>query len=204
MKFISGTIVAGLMMILVAACAPTKTTEVWKDDSRNKPLGKVMVVAVSTRDVLRNQFENVLADRLEKRGVKAVASNKVFPDLGPELDKNVAMKKVKELGVESIMLIRSIDKKEITNHQARGAFFAPTSVQYDGWYSYYTGSFVFVQKSYDTTYYNVVTSIYNIDSEKPFWYYLAQTRVEGSHQGAITDFIPTIMEHLDKGALLQN
>ena len=75
---------------------------------------------------MRNQFENVLADKLEKRGVKSVASNKVFPDLGPGLDKDVAMKKVKELGVESIMLIRSIDKKEITNHQARGAFFAPT------------------------------------------------------------------------------
>lgn len=204
MRFVKGTIVAGLFMAMVSACAPTKTTEVWKDDSRNKPLGKIMIVAVSTRDILRNQFENVLVNKLEKHGVKAVASNKVFPDLGPELDKDVAMKKVKELGVESIMVIRSIDKKEITNHQARGRLFAPTSVQYTGWYSYYTGSFVFVQRSYDTTYYNVVTSIYNVDSDKPFWYYLAQTRVEGSHQGAINDFIPTIMEQLDKGELLHN
>jgi hypothetical protein len=202
MRFLSQILVAGFLLTMVVACAQTKTLDVWKDESRKNPLGKVMVVAVSTRDILRKQFENVLSDRLAKQGVEAVASHKVFPALGPDLDPDAAMKKVKELGVESIMLIRSINKKEITNHQRGGSFFAPTSINYNGWYSYYTGSLVFVSRSYDTTYYTVVTSLYDVDADKPFWHYISEARVEGSHQGAINEFIPNIIEQLENGKLL--
>ena len=191
-----------IVLLWLGACAPTKSLDVWKDEGYAGGTEKILVCAVTQKDHIRNQMENNLAHQLSRGGLQAVPSNKVFPELTPDMDREAAEAKVKELGIDSILLIRSISRKEITNHQYGGLFFAPTSVRYDGWYSYYTGSFMFRQRAYDTEYFNLVTTLYDLESKKAVWSYLSQVRVAGSRQAAINQFIPTLVAELDDSELL--
>ena len=192
-----------LLLSLMAACAPVKTLQVWKDDAYNQRLKKVLVIAVADQGYIRNQFENVLSNQLHSRGVEAIPSYKVLPQSGPELDRDAVLEKVRALGVENVLVARSIKKESIVNHQPGGAFFAPTASYSDGWYTYYVGSVVYTEREYDTDFYTISTNLFDVNSKKPVWSYLSQVKVSGSNQGAVNLFIPEIVEHLEKNNFVE-
>jgi len=187
---------------LCAACAPVKTLDVWKDETSSQPLQKVLVIAVTKQDYIRNQFENVLSNRLAAKGVEAVPSYKVLPQKAEELDRDSVIAKIKELGIENVMVARPISKKEITNYMDGGAFFARTAVYNDGWYTYYTGLLVYPERAYDTDYFTIAVNLFRLGTQKPVWSYLAQVKVEGSRQGAVNEFVPVIVQELEKSGFL--
>jgi len=192
-----------LFISFLAACAPVKTLDVWQDQAYNQPMKKVLVIAVAQSDIIRNQFENVLSIQLAKRQVEAIPSHKVLPQSSAQLDRETVVAKVKELGVGHVLVARSIKKSEITNHQLGGPFFAATAIYNDGWYSYYTGSVVYPEREYDTDYFTVATNLFAIGNNKPVWSLLSQVRVEGSRQGAVTEFVPVIVKHLEESHLVE-
>ena len=61
-----------LLSCLFVACAPTKTIEVWKADGYTGRVQKVLVIAVAREEFIREQFENVLSNKLSDLGVYAV------------------------------------------------------------------------------------------------------------------------------------
>ncbi len=192
-----------LFISFLAACAPVKTLDVWQDQAYNQPMKKVLVIAVAQSDIIRNQFENVLSIQLARRQVEAIPSHKVLPQSSAQLDRETVVAKVKELGVGHVLVARSIKKSEITNHQLGGPFFAATAIYNDGWYSYYTGSVVYPEREYDTDYFTVATNLFAIGNKKPVWSLLSQVRVEGSRQGAVTEFVPVIVKHLEESHLVE-
>jgi hypothetical protein len=153
--------------------------------------------------VIRNQFENILANKLTARGIEAIPSYKVLPQSTDQLDRETVVAKVKELGVGHVLVARSIKKSEITNHQQGGMFFAPSAMYSDGWYTYYTGSMVYAKKEYDTDYFTVAINLFALGNNKPVWSLLSQVRVEGSRQGAVTEFVPVIVKHLEESHLIK-
>jgi len=201
---------AGLVLALVllsqlciaTACAPVKTLNVWKDERYSQPLHKVLVIAVTKQDYIRNQFENVLSNQLNARGIEAIPSYKVLPQPGAKLDRDTVVAKIQEMGIENVLVARPISKKEITNHTPGGAFFAPTAVYNDGWYTYYTGLLVYPERAYDTDYFTVSTNLFRLGNQKPVWSYLAQVKVTDSRQAAVNKFVPLIVQELDKSKLL--
>ncbi len=193
----------GLLVLgMVVACAPIKVLDVWEEDGYAGDLQNVMVIAVTKQGYIRRQLENNLAYELALRGVQAVPSNKSFPELSPELDRATAEAKIRQMGIDKVLVIRAISQEEITNHQLGGLFFAPTSVHYDGWYTYYTGSFQFRQRAYDTDYFTVAATLYDLASERVVWTYLSRVRVSGSRQAAVNKYIPTVIEELEDSDLL--
>ncbi len=192
-----------LIMTFLAACAPVKTLDVWQDPAYAQPMKKVLVIAVAQSKVIRTQFENVLANQLAARGIEAVPSHKVLPQSTDQLDRETVVAKVKELGVGHVLVARSIKKSEITNHQLGGPFFAATAIYNDGWYTYYTGSVVYPEREYDTDYFTVATNLFALGNNKPVWSLLSQIRVEGSRQGAVTEFVPVVVKHLEESHLVK-
>lgn len=95
------------------------------------------MICVAREGYIRNQFENVLSNKLNSRGVEALPSHKVLPQSGEELDREVVLEKVRELGVDSVLVARSIKKKSVANHQDGGPLYVPTASYSDGWFSYY-------------------------------------------------------------------
>ena len=191
-----------LLATLVAACAPIKTLEVWKDEAHTQPVKKVLVIVLAQQDIIRNQFENVLSNQLAKYGVEAIPSHKVLPPSKETPDREVIVAKVRKLGADNVLVARSISKKEITNHQYGGVVLGGAAVynSHDGWYGFSYG--YGYNREYDTDYFTVATNLFDVNSKKPFWSDLSQVKVDGSPQGAVNLLIPSIVKQLEESQLI--
>ena len=70
-------------VLLVASCASTQTTRTdvigtWKADNYARKLSDVLIVSLADEPGLRDKIESIVADRLEKRGLRAVASSDIM------------------------------------------------------------------------------------------------------------------------------
>ena len=189
-----------LLVALTTACAPVKTLDVWQDEAYTGPLQKVMVIVVSQQENIRNQFENVFSEQLAKRGIIPFPSNKVLSQPIAELDRETVMAKIKELGVRTVLVARSIDKKEIVNHQYGGVYYGGVAIYDNGWHTYAHGSFY--SKEYDTEYFIIATKLFEVGNKKPVWTDLSEVKVVGSRQGAVNEFIPVLIKQLENSQLL--
>jgi len=185
----------------VTACAPIKKLEVWKDEAYSQQPQKILLIAMAKRDNIRRQSENVLANQLTKKGVEAIPSYKVLPQSEQKPDRQAVEAIVRDLGFDSVLVARSISQKEITNHQYGGVVLGGVAVYDGGWYGYGYG--YTYNREYDSDYFIVSTKLYDVDSEKPAWSYLAQVKVDGSKEKAVNQLIPTIVEQLEASKLLQ-
>lgn len=50
---------------------------------------------------------------------------------------------------------------------------------------------------------SVATNLFALGSKKPGWSLLSQVKVEGSRQGAVTEFVPVIVKHLEESQLVE-
>ena len=192
-----------LLVMLTASCAPIKNLDVWKEETYTQSPQKVLVIARARETSVREQFENVLANQLSDRGVEVIRSYKVLPDLKAKPDRETVVAKVRELGVDSVLVARSISKKEITNHQYGGVVLGGSAVYTGGsWYGYSYG--YTYDKQYDTDYFTISTKLYDVSTEKPVWSYIAQVKVDGSRQGAVNVFVPAIVEQLEGSELVNS
>ncbi len=189
-----------LLVALTTACAPVKTLDVWQDEAYTGPLQKVMVIVVTQQENIRNQFENIFSEQLAKRGIIPFPSNKVLSQPVTELDRETVMEKIKELGVRTVLVARSIDKKEVVNHQYGGVYYGGVAIYDNGWHTYAHGSFY--SKEYDTEYFVIATKLFEVGNKKPVWTDLSEVKVEGSRQGAVNEFIPVLIKQLENSQLL--
>jgi len=202
--FLRNGFLISLVLMLTASCASTKTLHVWKDEGYKQKLGKTLIIVIAELDYMRNHFEDVLALRLGDRGIDAIPSNKVIPQLGAKLDREAIAAKVRELGAENVVVARAISKDEYSRLIQGGVYFVPVGY-YSGWYPFYADSFSIVAVSgaaYDAEFFTIVTNIYDVQSEKLIWSYLSRVKVETSREGAINPFIETIMKQLESSKLL--
>jgi hypothetical protein len=82
-------------VLLVASCASTPTTRTdvigtWKADNYHKKLSDVLIISLADEPGLRDKVESIVADRLEKRGLRAVASSDIMSP-----DKEINLRTVK-------------------------------------------------------------------------------------------------------------
>jgi len=196
----SGVFLCLMCVMLTTACAPIKNLEVWKDEAHTGRMQKVLVIAVARQENIRNQFENVFSIQLAKRGIEAIPGHKVLPQGDAKPDRETVLATVRELGIDSVFVTRSINKKEIVNHQYGGAYYAATAVYDNGWHTYYSG--YFYNREYDTDYFTVATNLFDVNSKKPFWSDLSQVKVDGSPQGAVNLLIPSIVKQLEESQLI--
>lgn len=196
---------AGFMLLAVmTACASTKTLHVWKDDQYRQQLHKVLVIGVTEQDYMRSHFENVLAENLHSRGIEAVPSNKVLPQSSAKIDREAVVSKVRELGIETVLVSRSVSQKEVSQLTPGGLYFVPTDY-HRGWYGFYSDSFFAVAtygSAYDADYFNIVTNVYDVRGDKLVWSYLSRVKVEGPREGAINPFLDVLMKQLKENGLL--
>jgi len=196
-----------ITLALVAAatsCASVKTENLWKDEGYSQRLQKILVISVAELDFMQKHFEDVLSDRLASRGVEAVPANKVFSRPGEELDRAAIATKVRELGIQSVLVARAISKEETAQLLQEGGYIVPVSY-YSGWYNFYSGASLLVPaagSAYDTEFITIVTNIYEVGGEKLVWSSISKVKVEASRQGAINPFIDALMKQLEKSKLL--
>jgi hypothetical protein len=97
---------------VLSSCAHTKFMNTWRDPEYQGHPGKVLVHAMTISPTVRIIFENQMVDRLEKRGVVALATHGLLPD-DLVIDKEAMKKLVKEKGIDTIFVARPINRKDI-------------------------------------------------------------------------------------------
>lgn len=199
----SRIIIGLLFLILLSSCSSIKTINEWKDPTYTNKLHTILVIAVIEQDYMRNLFEDALTLKLNALGIAAIPSHKVLPQNGTEISREEVVEKVNQLGVDTVLVTRSIMQDSIVNYQPGGAYFAVTGMYSDGWYTVYTGSAVYPVREYDIDYFTIATTLFDVQRKKPVWSDLSRVKVSGSRQAAINKFVPVLLQKLIASQLLE-
>lgn len=202
-----GFFISLLLLILVTSCTPIKNLNEWKDPEYTKALHNTLIIARFEQEYMRDQFENFLTSQFNSLGIAAIPSYKILPHSAAEITREEVVEKVHQLGVDSVLVVRSIMQESIVNYQPGGGYYATTvstGPLGDGWYATYVGGVVFPMKAYDIDYFTISTQLFDVESKKPIWSDLSRIKVTSeSRQAAINKFVPFLVRKLDESHLLE-
>ncbi len=192
------------VMLFIFSCAPKSTLHVWKNEDYSQKLGKTLIIFVTGNDFIRNHFENVLAGRLSDSGVKAFPGNKVMLQLGIRPEREAVVARVRQLGIESVIVARAVSNDEYSRLISGGGYIVPIGYN-TGWNSFYADSFSIDMDPrivYDVEYFAVVTNIYDLRSEILVGSYLSAVAGGTARQEALDLFIEMVLKELARSKLL--
>ena len=192
-----------IVAVLFFSCSNTRLLSSWKTpDAPTKKYNKVLVVAMmgSKYDILRQNIENEMTDKLKQQGVDAVSS---YQQYGPKnfqgMGENDAVKKVSGDGFDAVMVIALLDKDKERSFNPAYLSYTPYGV--GGWYRNYH---VIYDRIYTPGYYSVSTNytleanLYDASDNKLT--YSAQTKSydPNSSQDLSNGFSKTIVDDMVK------
>jgi hypothetical protein len=193
-----------LFLFILTSCATTTLNSVWKDDNYSGKVKRVLVIGVSKRPALKRFFEDEFVRQLKARGTDAVAGFTVLPP-DKEADMNIIAPKIKELGIDGIIVTRLVDKKTVETYIPGEAYYVPPA-HYRGWDSYYSRSYRVIYSPGYTVKDEIVvleTNLYDTGSEQLVWSAMSETFVEGSSDDLIRSFVQVMIKDLYEKSLLE-
>jgi len=98
------------VLILFTACAATKLTSVWKDETYQGHPAKIMVIAVSNTPATRRLIEDAFVKELQDYKTDAIVSYTALPDQSVT-DKGAMNAKAKELGADAVLITKAVGRK---------------------------------------------------------------------------------------------
>ncbi len=200
-------IVIAAAAVLIASCATTEVTSVWKDESYHGKPHKVLVQAVLKKPVNRRIVEDEFVRRFRSSGIEAMAAYRVLP--GEELATEKALaQQLKAGGFDTLLLMRLTGTKE-EQHIVPGTVTQqpvyPAAPQYGGWPGYYgTGYTAVYSPAYtvEERYAVAETSLYDTHTEKLIWTATSETLISGNSQEQIKAYVRVMMDSLRKNKVI--
>lgn len=199
-KIFSGSMLT-LMILLLAACASTSLTRLWKDAAFNeKPLESIMVLGVAKKSEVSQRFEDLFVDAFQKKGITSVAAHEIIPESRQLTLENLKQHKeiIKETAAKnqlSAVLITHLisvseEEEDLKSNRSDAG---PNSSYHDmGAYSIFVyrnmGSTGPPGRSVTRQYVRLRTNIYDTASEKLIW--------SASSQSVDPDSVDTIFREL--------
>ena len=190
--------------MLLAACASTQLKAVWKDPGYHDRPAKIMVIGIAKNPINRRLFEDEFVAQIKARGMDAIASYTVLPDKHQD-DQEVIAAKVKESGVDTILITRLVSKKIVKTYVPATPYFPPSSAPYfpppayGSWMDYYGYGYNYM---YTPGYiaedeYGVIESnLYDAKSDKLVWASSSETGFVDSEVDIIHDYIDIIVMNM--------
>jgi len=164
--------------ILLAACATTKFTSVWKDEIYQGHPAKIMVIGVSNTPAIRRLFEDEFVKELKDHETGAIVSYTALPDqsLG---DKSAIITTAKEVGADTVLITKTVGRRT----RATGG---PWEV-------------------YQDEYVDTETNIYDVKSGKLVWTASSETWINenASERNRIRAFVKVIVRRLSEQKLVK-
>lgn len=96
-------LVAGALILAACASTSTKIMGLWKDDQYAKKITKVMVISLAEEPPIRQKAEGIVAAKLRKRGVDAVASSTLMP-LDEKIDRDTVKAAIAGKGFDTVLV----------------------------------------------------------------------------------------------------
>jgi hypothetical protein len=168
---------------LLCSCAATSIKKTWKAPDCQQPVGKIAVLTIENRGLLRQGFENRFVAQLTKAGAPALVTYDLLSLPEIKGDKRAAADRFRAGGAEAILILRLVDVGT-AYHESRAGNerYAPviTGVDSMGWYDYYSVGFTDMGTTYGSLKQTVCleTSLYDLKTEKRLWSALTETVVK--------------------------
>jgi hypothetical protein len=171
------------LVTLFCSCAATSVQKTWKAPDCQQPVGKIAVLTIEERGLLRQGFENRFVAQLTKAGAPALVTYDLLSLPEIKADKRVAADRFRASGAEAILILRLVDVGTSYRESRAGSErYAPvlTGIDSMGWYDYYSVGFADMSSTYGSLKQTVYleTSLYDLNTEKRLWSGLTQTVVK--------------------------
>ncbi len=184
-----------ISLLVVIACATTKLTSVWKDETYQRgPVKKVFVMGFAQKPAIRNLFEDEFVKQLKARGTDAVASYTVIP-FDQMLEKETMVSKIKDLRTDAVLITRVVGRRGIRTYDPGGT-----------WYDHYNKSFRYTQSPGYATEEDVAvleTTLYETRTEKLIWSAQSESLAMGVDRKRIRSFVKLMIEKLIEDKLVR-
>lgn len=203
-----------LIAMFITACATTRLTAVWKDQSYQGYPRKIMVIGVAKKPVNRRIFEDEFVRQLKARGTDAIASYTVLRD-DKKGDHTVIAAKMKEQGADAVLITRLVSKKTVQIYIPGSVYYPPSAYRpwrdhyppyYGTWRDYYGyGYQAMYTPGYiaEDEYALMETNLYNAGNDNLLWSALSETEIMGSDQNLIKSYIGVMVNSMSDHKLLK-
>jgi hypothetical protein len=103
---ISGILLFAAALMTLSCASPMRLTDNWRNSTYTGPaFKKIMVVALTKRDYLRQPIENEFAKQLKSRGVEAATCHEYFPD-PDKVTREELIRVSQAMGIEAYLIVR--------------------------------------------------------------------------------------------------
>ena len=163
---------------LCCSCAATSVKKTWKSPDCQQPVGKIAVLAVDERSLLRQGFENRFVRYLANAGASAEVTFDLLSLPQIKEDKRAAADRFLASGAEALVILRLVDVGS-SYHVSRvgGELSAPGIAGVDATFDDFGGELMDMSSTYGdlTQTVGLQTSLYDLKTEKRLWFALTQT-----------------------------
>lgn len=207
------TLGAGSLALLLAGCATTSFTSVWKAPDAQplqfKAGDKVVAMVVADSTGLRRSGEANLADELDKRGLKGIPAYSLISDADVK-DEAKAKAAIEASGAVGVILMRPMGKEQkvsSTPSMYYGASYygAPYygGMWGGGYYGYGWGGGVYDPGTIRTdTYVSIETVIYDLRQNKLVWAGQTKTMNPSDVEGFVTELATAVSKELRESGMV--
>ena len=198
--------------LLVAACATTQPSAVWKDPLYQAHPRKVMVVGIAKQPVNRRIFEDEFVRQLKAHGTNAIASYTVLSD---ELEKNhdAIAAKLGQQGTDAVLITRLVSKKTVQVYVPGTAYYPPPYYPLHNYpppsYGTLPDYYGYGYQAMNTPGYMaeeefaiIETNLYNAENDKLVWAASTETGTRGRNQERIISYIGIMVKAMVEQGLL--
>ncbi|GMQ79894.1 MAG: hypothetical protein BMS9Abin03_343 [Thermodesulfobacteriota bacterium] len=191
-----------LSVVLIIACAGTKLTHTWVDEThRGKLVSNILVIGVTykEKEAVRLSFEDNFVTQLRAAGVEAVAVGDAISipkDL--ELEKDEILKAVNKFNNDAVIITHLVGKEE------KESYTRPERLS-GGFYGYHGRAHGYIQSpgySRTSTTVRLITNLYDVKTEKLIWSGESESLDPDSIKQMIDDVIKVVIKDLQKKNLL--
>ena len=163
---------------LFCSCAATSVKQTWKSPDCRQPVGKIAVVAVDDRGLLRQGFENRFVRYLSDAGAPAEVTFDLLSLPQIKQDKRAAADRLRASGAEALLVMRLMDVgSSYRVNRVGGDLSAPGMAGVDTTFDDFGREFTDTSSTYVdlTQAVGLQSSLYDLKTEKRLWFALTQT-----------------------------
>ena len=181
-----------IVLFLLSSCATTTTTNVWRDQTCQGTVKKILVMGISQREGIQRFFEDEFVRQLRNRGTDGIAGYSILP-YDEKMDKDFIASKAKESGADTVLVARPISRK-IERSYVPGSY-----SRWGSYYGYaYSPGYVVADE-----YVYIETNLYDVATENLIWTAQSETIMLATDQELIKSFIGTMIAQLASDRLIK-
>lgn len=208
-----------VLMLLtgLAGCSALQVRQVWEDEAyRGGRPKKVLVMCAMTVPTIKRTFENEFVRNLTSRGVTAVESFRIVPEitLNDSSARDAMVALIREQGFDAVLFTRALAGRSEVRDIPGMTIVSGIGYPYGsaGAWGAYAGAAVTIGGpsqpttqgySYEQKYLTIETQLFDVRTEKCLWAAQSELRLNGDPQAQVRPYAAMISGKLAKANLFK-